>query len=308
MTTLHHYMVYGVPLASTLALPELAEAAAGPAHWFVCEGALPPMRDPRPIGEDRLYADVHARLVAHADGHRIEVDDTGAFDLSADRRRVVVDAKPTAWSDFVRQHLVGRVLATALHLDGLLPLHASAVRTAAGVVGFLAPKGYGKSSLALALVRAGAGLVTDDTLPVDPTTGLAWPGVLGLRVHEDTAVAVGAEVSALRSREGKRVLTGHAGDDTRRLPLAGLYLLVPMEPEGAEVSRHRMPVTATAISVVAHAKIGRMLGAGAAHEMLERAAAIVRRTPVHQLLVPRELTRLAEVAHTVLGWHGGAAP
>jgi hypothetical protein len=41
------------------------------------------------------------------------------------------------------------------------------VRVGDRALGFLAPKFHGKSTLAYALVAAGAGSITDDTLPVE---------------------------------------------------------------------------------------------------------------------------------------------
>jgi hypothetical protein len=62
-----------------------------------------------------------------------------------------------------------------------------------------------------------------------------------------------------------------------------------------------------AAALVAHVKIGRMLGAAAAASMLERAAIISRMVPVHQLIVTRDLNRLPEAASQLLAWYGGPA-
>ena len=305
---IRHYTVYGESLRSTIVLPELLERSNGDARWtFETAARLEPMSNPSELGSDLLYADVHARLHEHAAGHRIIVDDTGSFDLSADRRLVRCEERPGAWPDFVRAHLMGRVLATALYLDGLLPLHASAVETRDGVIAFLAPKGFGKSTLALALVTAGARLGTDDTLPIDPLkVPLAWPGVHSLRVHEDALDALDADRPELATREGKRVVTSMPGDrlQRERLPLAAIYLLDPVGPEVVATTREEMPAMLSAIGVVAHVKIGRMLGPAAAAPMLERAAAIVREVPVFRLHAPRDLARLPETAAMILGWHG----
>lgn len=317
----HRYAVYGACLASELPFPELPVAAGDvAARWeFTAVDALPSMCDVRTIGDDHIYGNVHARLVAHADGHRIAVDDTGVFDISSDGRRLTYEIRADAWPDFVRSHLTGRVIATALYLDGLLPLHGSAVETADGVIGFLAPKGYGKSTLAWTLTTAGARLVTDDTLPVElasemsvaPTrsVALAWPGVHSVRLRDDALRSVGSPTETLDTHEGKHIITAIPAQ--RRLsvprPLAALYLLDPVHPEGATAQWVALPPLVAAISVVAHVKIGKMLGAGAAPIMLERAARLARSVPVRRLAMPRDLTRLPEVAQQILAWHGGSA-
>jgi hypothetical protein len=148
--------------------------------------------------------------------------------------------------------------------------------------------------------------VSDDTLPVEPTDGRAWPGVHGVRVHEDSLAAVGVAPPSLRTREGKRVVTalGTERAFARPTPLAAIYLLAPIEPNGAVVERQPLPSLLAAIGVVANVKIGRMLGPAAAAAMLERAAAIVSRVPVFRLYAPRDLAQLSATTTTILGWHG----
>lgn len=310
MSAPYRYLVYGHGLDSSMAFPELPATRRASRWRFEGVPSLPPMRDATLLGADPLYGDVTALLYAHAEGHRIAVDDTGEFDLDRDRRGVTWGERAEAWPDFVRAHLTGRVLATALWLDGLLPLHASAVATREGVLAFLAPKGYGKSSLALALATAGATLITDDTLPLEPgDPPTAWPGVTGLRVHDDALAALGAARPALTTREGKRIVTTVGGGEPVTAPtaLAAIYLLAPVPAEVRAVTRETLAPPIGAIATVAHVKAGRMLGAGAAPAMLARAAAVVRRVPVHRLYAPRDLARLDETAETLLRWHGGAA-
>lgn len=314
------YDVYGAVLESGIDFPELPPSTtSATARWsFDAVGALPAMRSPVTLGDDHIYGAVHARYSQHADGHRIHVDDTGTFDIDSDRRRLRWEERGDAWPDFVRSHLTGRVIATALYLDGLLPLHGSAVETANGVIGFLAPKGYGKSTLALALTHAGARLVTDDTLPIElpmregdhdrdhPRAVVrAWPGVHSIRLKDDSVRALDTARPAIGTNEGKHIITELPGDRrmTQPTPLIALYLLDPVHPEGADVSWVALPSVLAAMSVVAHVKIGKMLGTAAAPVMLERAAAIARQVPVRRLQMPRDLTRLEAVARTILTWH-----
>jgi hypothetical protein len=309
---LFRYAAFGHGLASSIPFPELREAPGLPVRWkFSTTAALPDASNERAIGSEVIYAAVEARLSAHDGGHRIEVDDTGRFDIAKDRCHLTWESRAGAWPDFVRAHLLGRVLATTLYLDGLLPLHASAVSARDGGVAFLAPKGFGKSSLALAAVRAGARLATDDTLPVllgAPVT--AWPGIQSLRVHDDVVSALGAEAPGAETREGKRLLTSL--DPAQLLdapaPLAAIYLLAPIDDDDLPpVEYETLPTPIAAMAIVSHVKIARMLGAAASATMLERAAAIARTVPVRLLQTPRDLARLDEVARTVLGWHGGAS-
>ena len=307
----HRYVVYGAGLSSTLEFPELQPAPDQEAKWrFAAVAQLSPMRAPVELGTERIYADVHARLFRHAEGHRIIVDDTGAFDIDADGRRVAWQERAESWLDFVRAHLLGRVLAMTMFHDGWLPLHGSAVAVGDGVMAFLAPKGFGKSSLALALTQQGARLVTDDTLPVEPSPDagapVAWPGVHSLRMRHDAVVALGLGVPAHETREGKWLVTEIPAvrRATEPLPLRAIYLLDPIAAS-AVAARELLPPQLAAIGVVAHVKIGRMLGSAAAGAMLERSALITRRVPVFRLHAPRDLARLPDLAATIVQWHGG---
>lgn len=306
----HRYTVYGACLSSMMPFPELAESTAPEAKWrFETATSLPPMREPVELGADNIYADVHARLFRHADGHRITVDDTGTFDMSADGRLVRWQEREESWPDFVRAHLMGRVLATAMFHDGWLPLHGSAVALRDGVVAFLAPRGFGKSSLALALTQLGARLVTDDTLPVQLPDVLAWPGVHSMRLRGDVGAALGMDAPDLETREGKWLVTDIAADlrAESSMPLRAIYLIDPVAPDTATLAaaRTQMPPTFAAVGVVAHVKIGRMLGPSAAAAMLERAAQITRSVPVYRLHAARDLTQLPALASTIVDWHGG---
>lgn len=305
---MNHYAIYGACLASDVPFPELRPAGGLRPKWvFETTSALEPARNAFELGAERIYDDVHARLYRHAAGHRIIVDDTGEYDLSPDGRRVRWQDRADAWPDFVRAHLMGRVLATSMFLDGLLPLHASAVAFDDRVVAFIAPKGYGKSSLALALTHGGARLVTDDTLPVELGPAMiAWPGVHAVRVPSDSLEAIGAPASSARTREGKSVVNDLARDRLASTPgpLAALYVLQPVTDDAPDgVTREPLAETVATLLVMAHVKVARMLGAAAAPVLLDRAVSVARAVPAYHLKVPRNLSSLAATAARVRAWH-----
>lgn len=308
MTALY-YAAFGERLSSSVPLPELRVAAPGPVRWaFHVVESLPPLRDPELLGEEPLYASVAARLYRHAAGHRVVVDDTGSFDLAAVGPSIDWLPNPEPWWDFGRSHLLGRVLATSLQLDGTLTLHGSAVAMADGVIGFLAPKRFGKTTLAMSLFDAGARFVTDDSLAIAAGEAvLALPGVQCLRIAAaERPVAARAEVSP--GRDGKIVLppVPEARALTTPARLSALYFLNPVRPEAAAepATRALVPGVPATIRLLAHLKVGRMLGSSFARALFDGVADIAARTPVYDLAIARDENRLREVVGRLIDWHG----
>lgn len=310
------YRVFGGRLRSDVPFPHLPGLRpGGTADWtlIVADGAPPPPAG-EPRGEDRVTPRVRVRLVGDGDGVRLVYDDTGHFAVSGDGRRITWWPGPDADPDAARIDVLGRVLPMALQLRGLLVLHASAVRTPAGAVGFMGPKGSGKTTLAMALHREGATVITDDALAVEVAgdgVARAWPGVANLRLRRDAADHAGLEPAgeAASSDDGRTVMGLAEEAPGAPLPLAALFLLDPLPPDasGSPPARRAPLETApTALAVVGQAKLGPLLGPSGAPELLRRAASLARAVPVERLRVPRDLGRLEEAARAVLaGFAGG---
>ena len=92
------YSVYGMGLETDEVFPELRPLNRERPRWrFTTVAALEAVRDPVELGGERIYGDVFARLFRHDAGHRITVDDTGTYDLSADRSVIRWQRKHDAW-------------------------------------------------------------------------------------------------------------------------------------------------------------------------------------------------------------------
>ena len=310
----HHYRAFGRSLSSAIEFPELARALSTAPDWtfdLVSPSAV--STGGRLLGEEPLYKSVSARLYEHASGHRIEVDDTGAYDITEGGSKIGWLPGADPWWDFGRGHLLGRVLATAMHFSGLLVLHGSAVRTRDGVVAFLGLKGAGKSTLALALVASGARLATDDTLPIalGTDTATVWPGIHSVRLHPDALERPDLRGTPVldAGRDGKHATAplDEARVMTEPAPLRAIYLLHPAISGDRKqvVGGAALDALRSTASLAAFAKVGRMLGPGESMTLLDRASEVARLVPVESLLVHRDIDRLPEVAAELLSWHGG---
>jgi len=308
------YQLFGGALRSDIDFPELRSIESDAPSWSLRSvSSVPDMMHDTLLGESELVPGFQVRLFRHARGFRFVFDDTGTFDITNGGGDIAWLAGASFEESWVRADVTGRVLAVALHAAGHLCLHGSAVTTAAGAIAFLAPKFHGKSTLALALARAGARLLTDDVLPVEPTPPFqAVPGVHQVKLWQDTATHFGVDRET--PRPGSKHLI-HDFDDgmlsNDRTPLAAIYLLSPViveEGEAApEVTRSRLHAVPSALALVRHSIMGSMLSGAEAQVVMDRAAKVADQVPVYKLEVAAGMDRIGDTVYRLLAWHGGAA-
>jgi len=309
---MNSYQVFGGVLRSELEFPELDPATRADADWTLTVTTSPPpeVATGDPLGEDKVDQGVMVRSYATPAGFRLVYDDTGVFDVSAGGREIRWHRPATADLEAGRLDVLGRVLALALHAEGWLSLHGSAVALAEGAVAFLAPKGNGKSTLAYALMRAGGALMTDDTVVIDggrPAT--VRPGVQSVRLFRDSADWLSAPAPIAGTSDVKATF-GQLSDDARRLtraPLAALYLLesVPAGVIAEPLERERLHGPAAVFGLLAQTKIGALLGGAEAPTVFASVVALAEGSPIYKLRVARDYDRLGTVVERIMAWHGG---
>jgi hypothetical protein len=309
---MNSYQVFGGVLRSELEFPELDPATRTDVDWTLTVATSPAPDVPvgPPLGEDKVDQGVMVRSYITPTGFRLVYDDTGVFDVSAGGREIRWHRPAAADLEAGRLDVLGRVLALALHAEGWLSLHGSAVALAEGAVAFLAPKGNGKSTLAFALMRAGAALMTDDTVVIDggsPPT--VRPGVQSVRLFRDSADWLAAPAPIAGTSDIKATF-GQLSDDARRLtraPLAALYLLesVPAGTIAEPLARERLDGPAAVFGLHGQTKIGALLGGAEAPTVFASVVALAERSPIYKLRVARDYDRLGVVVDRIMAWHGG---
>lgn len=307
--TSRRYSAFGLTLESAVDLPELSPSSRAP-DWSIIREARPaPELRATPLGAEFVYDGVMVRSYANGDVVRLQFDDTGAFDINPATRVIAWYPGPNTAEAAVRADLLGRVIAFAAHAEGSLTLHASAVSIGGKAIAFVGQKHAGKSTLALALVRAGARLLTDDLLIVRLRGGcaLAQPGVQRVRLWEDSARALNAHASAAHG--AKPTLDRLTPDEleSNEVPLTACYVL---EAAGAgspdPVSRVRLTSVEAALSCIRFCKLGALAGGPVGHSVLDRAVELTRSVPVFRAIVRRELSSIGRTASVFRGWYGSA--
>lgn len=308
-TGLHHYRLFGGVLRSDIEIPELERVEPRSPTWTLrSRVGKPPAADGVALGSDRVTGDVHVRMYRRASGVRLVFDDTGCFDIVDGGRSIDWTHAPDVSLDDARADLTSRVLAAALHEAGTVCLHGSAVVCGTEAIGFVAPKFHGKSTLALALVNAGARLLTDDTFPVTPgRPPLASPGLHATRLWEDSARRVGLGRTEDDGSGSKLLFSSLPSEYVSHAthPLAALYLLSPaQEPsDGRMAWRTRLSTMEATLVMIGHAKLAPLLTGPEAPGLFHRAAALAETVPVYRLGVARDLDRIDEVVATIHEWH-----
>jgi hypothetical protein len=207
-------------------------------RWSAAEAGAELMRELRD-GEDVMLS---VRLARGA-GYMLHAPGFAQILVAEDGTELLCDPEPHSadWSVL----LTAQALPLAATLRGLELLHASAVVPADGALAgsavlFAGPQGAGKSSLAAAMLRRGAVLLSDDAVAVEPhgDTLLAHPGatLMQLRAAEHARLSAPerALLGAAGAALGKQRYAPSASN--RPAPLGGLFLL-QRSPHGPPIEQ-----------------------------------------------------------------------
>jgi hypothetical protein len=124
-----------------------------------------------------------ARLCRVPDGYTFETTDIGRFGIDVEQGRIEI---PVTDDPILReQRLHGIPMILSFLSRGDISLHAAAVEVGGGAVILGAPSRFGKTTLALAFLRAGHRVLSEDMICCRADTGEAIPGPALLRLRPD---------------------------------------------------------------------------------------------------------------------------
>ncbi len=249
-------------------------------------------------------------------GKRFYLEISGLVRLMADDGRMIV-AEPL--SDATEADIAPFILSTGfaaiLHQRRVLAFHAATVAWRGRAIVLCGPTGAGKSTLAAALCRAGAGFVGDDIAPIhNDGVPIVWPDG---RQHRLWADAI--EHMALAARQGPPIrehmrkyhVAPSATQSEARdaLPLAAIILLRTREttapPEPPRIERLNLVDAAPLLrKEVYRASLARHMGHDAL--LFAQIATLLGRVPVFRLERAFDFKHLDESAALVLTAVDGA--
>ncbi len=284
---MHSYAAFGLSIHSDIPLTTFREGSARP-DVQVRRGniACPPEMNGH--GRWTTPNDIFFRF-----------ENFGLIQISRGRE-IVVDAGGVD-DGIAGLFVMGPAMGALLHQRGLLVLHSSAVTMDGGVAGFLGHSGWGKSTMAAAIVKLGHGAFSDDLLPVLLSNGVpvALPGYPFLKLGQEAGEILGYqdfESTPVSAGDNRRHTLVQGTDPGISVPLARLYVLAdgerpeiePLKPQEAAVELIRYSYASPWL-----------MASGLSTSHLKWCAALVDGLPIRRLRRPRRLELIQDVAALV---------
>lgn len=310
------YQLYGLTLQTELALP--CQPAPGESRPLVRITAGDPVRF------DRFEQLWHFPAFSGWDQyHRTEDGEIflrwpGLFSflVSPDGHDVQFHKLADVPTESLVTYLLGQALSFPLLTFGFEPLHATAVNVGDGAIAFVGDCGYGKSTLAAALVARGLQVLTDDLLVLEQQNGqwMAHPGIPRLKLFPSVARRVlGCHSLSvpMNRRTSKLVVPLEHCSCLRAMPLKAVYVLpepggagrsctsVTIEPLAAAEAFLEVIRAAFNLQVTDRPRLANQFA------FAERMAASV---PIRRLTYRRSLAALPAVCDAVLADAGASRP
>jgi len=282
------YRFAGLILSSDFPIPELPRAAGNPfVHLSIGARLRDDVRRKWCHSWRVRGGPFWMRVAATGNGHTVQFP--GFAEFAVTPRDIVCHPRTGIPLGTVRHLLLDQLIPALLGSRARLVLHASAVDIGARAVGFLGAAGAGKSTLAAALVRGGASLVTDDALVIDCGTSVprAVPSYPGLRLWPDSARLVGVwrvRRTQVAHYTRKQRWSGAAVPySDRPLPLDALYVVARGRSRGG------IHLMSARQSIMALVRYSMMLDANDRSTVrfgFELASRLVEQIPVRRLVIP----------------------
>ena len=289
------YRAYGLGIQSEIPLPELI---AGKSRTDV---RITLGRTDHQMAQGRVV-----EVVSETDAH-MQVERVARFQVR-EGREIIVEPLSDPESPALRMFLLGQVFAMLLHQRGILVLHASAVAARGGAVLFLGPSGYGKSTSATLLQRAGFPVAADDVTPIrfDGEAAMLLPSFPQIKLWPATLRALGrdpASLPLLHPAYDKRAHRFPDGFAEEALPVRRLYVLGKADVSRIDV----MSAGEVVVDLLAQSYAVRMrlLGSAEAGRHFKQCSRLAASVPARQLLRTEQLDDLSRFSRLLIGDLGG---
>jgi hypothetical protein len=331
-----HYLIYGQRLCSGTILPELPRA-----RFEVRDIQFRPVATADGNGDGLMAPDAtlrtrHAtnlgcdlRIYESESSYLLRWEGQCDFRITRNGASIEWQAMPGVAQGWVNSTLYGVVFSFVLHLRGIGNLHASAVSTPQGVIGFLADPGGGKSTLAASLAARGHPLVTDDVLALRKSGDgyVALPGFPYVSLSPASAGAVVGRMDAAVpqttpehavvddgfERPDDSDIPGEPNDNKARVPVGSEWgsfegapkavralFLINRSRKATSISMERPPAMEIARKLLEHTSCLPFLPPEAVAGQFAFAADLSSRVDVFKLTYPTGFDQIEKVVERIL--------
>jgi hypothetical protein len=145
-----------------------------------------------------------------------------------DRNGVTIELRTTPEDPALHRFIVGPILVTAMHMRGLIPLHASCMERDGRAIAVAGPSGAGKSTFAAGLMLRGWRPVSDDVIVLADHKDVprVWPGPQRFRLVQASINKLGLQLEQPSEKVDEKYLLGRdAAWHTEPVKLVALLLL-----------------------------------------------------------------------------------
>lgn len=293
---MYHYEVFGLDVSSEMCIPELSDGVENDRDVTIRYGSVS-----KPAFE---HNDQHSVARRVPNGHVYYIRDIGGI-LVVDGEEIIAAPLDGAEDRGFRFLVSGIGLGLLLHQRGLVTLHASAVAIQGQAIGFVGPKGMGKSTTAAAFHAGGYPVITDDLLVLDPTNDHieVRPGPSHLKLYpnsiRDSLNENPDQIPKIDPQGTKRSYSVQSERRAESLPLRCLYLL---DYESGDALPHSQSIRGdqACMELIRYSYIPRLLPEEAkSSQHLKRCAKIARAVSVRRLYRKKSIDRLPDLVSHV---------
>jgi len=307
--------LYGLGVRSNIplgALASLPEADRVDVQIELCNQATSVADEPARdiyVSEER-HEDgrptVHAQRLASG-GVRIAYSDGTVVAIDAAARCIRASTPEGQIPDDTAAYLLGPVMGAVLRMRGVVCLHASAVEVEGRAVAFVGPACAGKSTTAAALAGSGFPVITDDVLAIDEDDDgfSVRTGYARVRLWGDSVEGLFGRADALPrispgwDKHYLDVSPPRSAFDTRRRPLACVFVLAPGPTASGRPEVHEASPTQPLLELVANSYSTHYQDRDGRGKELAFLASLCQRVPVRKLVVPRDFSALSALPSLV---------
>lgn len=293
-----HYSLHKRVVESDCALPFLAPVkgiAAPDLTVCLCSSSPMPSTNTTPWYRSDAVAsdDTPAIVIDKADdgGLIIRFADSTAFVVGMDGKSIALLSAPAEYThDDLAAYLLGPVVAVALHLQGSVLLHASAMVMRGKAVVIAGEAGSGKSTAAAMLHRLGYLFLSDDITEItDENPYAALPAPAAIRLWPDVLDALYGSAAAFPDRAPswtKKVvrLDESAADDGPHE--IGAILFLDRDARGSAARLERLAPRAGWQRLIADAYTARLPDATMSRKIFEVTSALADRVEMFSFHPP----------------------